>query len=1017
MVAMRYAVGDEYARELAVQFYDALLADAQPKSAAAALMIARKALLKPGKHTSRYAACDHATPVLYGEEQPGLVLRAGRSPALDTRNPRLHQIAELTTAGHEHFVGRIWELAELGAEFIGSSTATDIKPVALITGLGGMGKTALVAEALGLWESRFQWVLLYRAKPNALAFEATLRDVHMKLYSELGRYHQHVQSHPADAIYRPADAEFTGPERLDRLIRNLVRALRDEPILLVLDNFETNLKPKPESASADSDGEPFWACQDPAWDRCLALLATDLRGTPSRVLITCRRPLAALAGVCHRVLLGPLPSGEAALYLREHRGLREMVFGGDSGEKALAMRLLTASRFHPLLMDRLARLATGDPALRPQLMQALNELESSHDFSALPALFATTPGDEKELAYLNDALTTSLDHLIRDASPDARRLLWMIAIANEPVTLELVKSVWRGDEQQQLRQIKEMLENLSQLPPELQAQPQDPPPELRAEADALPPHAKAGSNAEPLLRYLVPVGLVTEERTGRDDDNPELTTHELVRERIYAWMHYHVQDRGELTENSIRLAYADRLEAVFDDLLHQNMSTAVQAGSRALVYCIQAGDYDRLRGFASRLVTGTDDPELLSDLLPHLEAAAASAPDGRAHWACLTYVADALNKAGRPDASVSFYEQAATLARTAAEIQGEDGRQAWSDLAWITGNWAHALRSTGNVSASRQRHLDSAEAEKKAGSPAVYIVISELEALRIDIMQGNASEAMPQVEQRLGEVESWWRQHRSGHVPPEAPALENLARAFIGALDIARQADSVREDWASALRRIDTILEVEQALERSAESMAFNRMNRANALANLGRVAEARAELEACLDVFQNNPGARLKTIGSLAKLFATQGDIHQAILQGRRALALAEQLSDPRDRGISHHNLAIYLATTGTSVAAVETDLHLLAGLIYRLVSGLEQDLRLTLRVFGVRFRRAHDNGISLNVPRVAEFLANPAFEPLADWLRQRGVDIPKLQTEVDELLEEARQAAIASQDSPPAP
>ena len=89
-------------------------------------------------------------------------------------------------------------------------------------------------------------MLLYQAKPNALGFDTTLRDIHLKLNAELGRYHEHVKSRPADAIYRAADAEFTGPERLDRLTRNLVRALRDEPILLVLDNFETNLKPQAE---------------------------------------------------------------------------------------------------------------------------------------------------------------------------------------------------------------------------------------------------------------------------------------------------------------------------------------------------------------------------------------------------------------------------------------------------------------------------------------------------------------------------------------------------------------------------------------------------------------------------------------------------------------------------------------------------------------------------------------------------------------------------------------------------
>ena len=77
------------------------------------------------------------------------------------------------------------------------------------------GVPGLVAEALALWETRFEWVLLYQAKPNALGFEAMLRDIHLKLMGELGRYHEHVKSRPADAIHRSADAEFTGPGRLE----------------------------------------------------------------------------------------------------------------------------------------------------------------------------------------------------------------------------------------------------------------------------------------------------------------------------------------------------------------------------------------------------------------------------------------------------------------------------------------------------------------------------------------------------------------------------------------------------------------------------------------------------------------------------------------------------------------------------------------------------------------------------------------------------------------------------------
>jgi tetratricopeptide (TPR) repeat protein len=1011
VVAMRYAVGDDYARELGVEFYRRLLADTQPKTAAAALTMARRSLLDPKKHRpDRYHVCDHATPVLYGEEQPGLTLRKGRSPALDTRSPRLHQVTELTTAGHEHFVGRTWELAGLGADFIGSSSGAEVRPVALVTGLGGMGKTALAAEALALWESRFDWVLLYQAKPNALGFDATLRDIHLKLYAELGRYHEHVKSRPADAIHRAADAEFTGPDRLERLTRNLVRALLDEPILLVLDNFDTNLKPHAEPDSGP--GDPLWACQDPSWDRCLALLAEELVGTPSRVLITCRWPIAALADrPCHRVLLGPLRAGEAAQYLREHRGLSGIVFGGDAGEKALAMRLLSASRFHPLLMDRLARLATGGPDLRPQLMQALNALESSNDHSQLPELFATGPGDAKELAYLNDALAASLDQLIHDAGPDARRLLWMIAVANEPVALGLLKGVWSGEsyQQQKLRKVKQMLDRLSEFPPELQAELNNMQPELRAQVEALPPEVASQPDPVPLLRHLVAVGLVTEEHTGPDNKNLDLTCHELVRERIGTWMRDRPDDRADLTENTIRLGYAKWLEEVFKVFQHQNMAAAIEAGSRALVYCVEAEAYDRLGGFSSSLVTSSKDPHLLASLLPHLEAAATSAPEGKLRWSCLTYLADALRGAGRSDSSLPLYEQAATLARTVAETKGEHEHEAWSDVAWITGNWAVALIMNGELDKARQLYLDSAEIYKRIGAPSIRLVARELEALRIDIMQGRPAEALPQVKARLGQVESWWQQHRSGHRVPEAPRSEELARVLISAHDIAADIHFAQLDWEAALQRIDAILKIERELERAVEDIAVTRMNRAIALGALNRFGEAKTELEACLQVFQSDPANRSIVLSSLADLLSRQGDVTQAIVQQRRALALREQLPDPDARAVSHHKLADYLGRSGIPADVTESARHELTALIYFLVSGFGQHLQVALYKYSGRFIRADAVGTPLAIPRVAELLADPAFRPLDDWLRQRQVDVAQVQAAVDDALEQARQQALA--------
>jgi tetratricopeptide (TPR) repeat protein len=1003
VVAMRYAVGDDYAREAAVEFYRALLAHAQPKNVAAALTMARQAMLDGKKHDSaRFSVCDHATPILYGEEQPGITIAKGRSPALNPRNRRLPQIAELSTAGHEHFVGRTWELFGLGADFIGSSTGAEVKPVAVITGLGGMGKTALTAEALTLWESCFEWVLLFQAKPNRLEFDKTLSEIHRLLKGELKLYYEHVRANPADAIYREVTADFTGPVRLNRLTRNLLRALKDEPILIVLDNFETNLKPADPATTVS-------ACQDEAWDDCLALLSKELVGSPSRVLITCRRPLAALAeGAAHPVQLGPLPSAEAALYLREQPTLGSMVFGSDDADKELAIRLLNASRFHPLLMDRLAKLAAHAPP-RTQLLAALETLEKTKDFAKLPALFAVEPGDTKELAYLDDALATSLDQLIRDSSPEARRLLWIIAVANQPEALGLIKRVWGGDshEQEQLRQIKQMLEMLPLLPAELQAKLLAMPLEVRAMLDALPPEGPAKPDLLPLLAQLVSVGLVTEEREDLDDANPDLTCHELVRERIRRWMEQHSQDRGEMTENTIRLAYAERLEAVFGGFLLQNMTAALQAGSRALVYCVQAGAWDRLGHFASSLVTSTNDPRLLGPLVEHLKTAAESAPEGRPRWRCLLNLADAIRQAGRPDASLSFYEQAAAEAKAVAEAGENDSRQAWSDLSAITGNWAAALFSAGDLDEARRRRLDSVKAAKKAGRPEIEVLGSELEALRILIEQGRAAAALPEVETRLVRIQEWWQQHLSGKPVPEAPEPVHLARALISALDIAKECHLVRKDWPACLRCMDDTLEAERALGRPVEEIASTRSNRASFLMRMpGRIDEAKAELEACLLLFEGDHAASATVLSSLADLLDTQGDIRQAIIQERRSLAMREQLPNPANRAASHNNLANNLERSGTMTDLAESSHHRLAALIYVLVAGLGESLKTSLGNYAICFRLARAAGTVLAVPRVEELLADPAFAPLAQRLSKREVPLNQLQSDVDQLLDQARLA-----------
>jgi tetratricopeptide (TPR) repeat protein len=847
-------------------------------------------------------------------------------------------------------------------------------------------------------------VLLYQAKPNEMRIDDWLRDIDLKLREEQGRYFRHVQRYTGDAVFLPPRDDFKGEHRYERLVRNLVQALNDEAILIVLDNFETNLKEHPQPGG----GEPGYACKDKAWDDCLARLSHELEGTPSRVLITCRRPLAALAGTAHLARLGPLPPGEAALFLADHKELRQLVLG-DEEKRKLAQRIVNASRFHPLLMDRLARLAA--PGFAAQLEQALATLEQREDFSKLPALFATKSGDAKEIAYLEDALATSLDQLIADVSADARRLMWMIATANEPVGFGLLAGAWSGEslEVEQLRQMKTLLDNISMLPPQVQDMLKEMPPDLRAEIAALPP-ALRRADPKLLLRQLTAVGLVDEWTDGPEDGNPEFSCHELARERIRRWMAAREQDQDGWSENAIRLAYGERLAYASDQLLHENMSAALEAGARAIVYFIQAGAYERLSGLAGTVVTSANDPKFLERLLPHLEAAAHAAPEGKTRWSCLLYLADALRNAGRPDKSLEYYQQAADSARISVEAGGDAARRAWSGLATILGNWSIALLRTGNPSASRQKRMDASEASLQAGHPLVDVIGDELEALRIDIIQGEADAALPQIEEHLSKIEGWWTASHAGSPTPDAPNREVLARTMISALDIARNAHYALGQWEAALKRIDGIIAIEQELKRPPEDIAATRGNRANTLRRLNRQGEAKVELEAILDIFENAPDDKAQVLSSLASLYSDIGDLAQAITQERRALTLRSTLPQPSERVISHANLAVYLRRAGGAHNLAESARHRLADLVYCLAIGLTESLKTTFHNYVILFRAHASAGTESNIPRLAELLADSEFAALKEWLAQQQLDLDDLQAAIDQIFDQARQAAKQS-------
>ena len=769
---------------------------------------------------------------------------------------------------------------------------------------------------------------------------------------------------------------------------------RGEAILLVLDNFETNL------AAAQAQGCP---CKDPRWDALLRELCRELPDTRSRLLLTSRLMPAALrtqtSEVCETsevfsevlwLRLGPLPQSELGLYITSHPKLAALFFADDDG-RGLARRLLDISRGHPLIMNRLAAFADQ----REKLRDTLNALAQT-GWERLPELFAAAKSARErdaERQYLEDAAIGSIDLLIARLTPAARRLLWTLTQANEPTPAFVLESVWSA--------FLPSWEGMGVG--ELSASAGKPTPNPSQEGNSTATPSQAGKptpnpseegNIAGLLAELTSCGLTTE-------TDETFAFHELVRERMAAWMRAHEAERGGRTETQIRIAYGERYAALFEHFWRSGQENAMdeanEAGRRGLTYLARAQAFDKLGNLANALVTGARDPALLRGVIAELQAVAEQVPAGRERWVLRVNLADALRQAGQSDHALPFYAQAAAEAEDAGH---------WADVGWICGNWAHALRKVGELNAAKATHLRSADAERKAGRPQINIIGSELEVLRIDVMQGHAAAALPEIETRLNAARGWWARARAGETVADAPDSVVLGRALVSGLDIAYQANHTLERWDACLTLLTEIEQTKRDMGANRQEQARTRYNQYGPLMKLGRLAEAQRVVEACLDVFADagELTAQSAALSALANIWKERGDLTQAIALERQALSIRNRLPDPSDRAASHGNLANYLGKAGK---AEDEARHSLSTIIYCLLAQRHDYLATLFNNLSIRIRRAAQSGGEYALPRVADLLARPEFEALARFVAQRGVDIQELQEAIDQLVEQARQAS----------
>jgi tetratricopeptide (TPR) repeat protein len=397
VVAMQTTVSDRYAADLARAFYGHL-SRGEPVLASRALAAARQELeaerlqrLEQGAPLADTLP-EAATAALYGagEEGPLADLGADKQPLRTPPSPPL--LGPVPQLAIGDLVGRRREL-RLCLRRLRDGAPGGV----LLSGIGGVGKSSVAGRVMQRLADDGWLIASHSGRFDLLAIG---RELGLTLA---------LAGRPA---LRPL-AEALRQDGLDEelRLRLLQQVLTQEPLLLVLDDFERNL----------SVGGESFLDRDTAANLEL-LLAAARRG---RLLLTCRHPLPRAMASLKLVPLGPLSGAETRKLVQRLPGLRQQ----PAEELVAVLRRIGG---HPRLLEFLdALLRQGEarlPAVRQRLEQALADCGL-----ALPD--ATSGLEER----LQQVLTLGLrDVLLDELVAIARRrgdeeVLLQLAVSNLPV--------------------------------------------------------------------------------------------------------------------------------------------------------------------------------------------------------------------------------------------------------------------------------------------------------------------------------------------------------------------------------------------------------------------------------------------------------------------------------------------------------------------------------------------------------------------------------------------------------
>ncbi|WP_137813005.1 CHAT domain-containing protein [Gandjariella thermophila] len=406
-VAMRYPVSDEFAVALTAELYPRLLGG-MPVDRAVALAVPAAAGERPSAGRPPLSL---GTPAVFGPGAAGLTLR----PPAGTvdLDPSRHRMVGFP-AEPERFVGRTRLLIDAARALAPRSDRTGV----LLVGMAGAGKTTAALELAYQHRDRFGALAWWQAPSRDTAPGDAIVGLAHALETQLG----HLGFTMLDAV--------GGEDRLRHFLPRLSALLRDEAVLLVLDNLETLL-----SASGT------W--RDPMWAALVETLTGH--GGESRVVLTSRTAPDGLD--TDRVAVLPthaLSLAESILLARElpHLGalLRDVPgpHRGPAADPVLARRVIHVVQGHPKLLE-LADAAAADPE---KLRARLDAAERAGADAPLGAFFATGTSDVDGAQFL-DILTTWTTTALADLPTPARTLAELIAcLEDADRTVRVVGTVW-----------------------------------------------------------------------------------------------------------------------------------------------------------------------------------------------------------------------------------------------------------------------------------------------------------------------------------------------------------------------------------------------------------------------------------------------------------------------------------------------------------------------------------------------------------------------------------------------